>query len=509
MKKAFLLHPKHSYNADRDLLSNDRILIQDLELDTVLQAMSRGDRLVRDVCRSVLLKTLKDPDTIRYRQDVLRDCLRNPKAVRDLYDLSQEAVQTARRHPLAFLSLTTPSSVLSSSLDLLSTLLDVLMRVRSIAREYAGRFRSRGFGDFFSVFAEEIDAECLETLEGHLGELQDDAGLMISVGLGPGNVSVDHTLRRQTRRRRSRFLHMICGWVQRLLGRRSSAFRLRVDPHDPSSNRTLENLKHRAIGPMTNTLARSAERLLDVMRSLRTELAFCIGCLNLAEQLAQIPKPIIFPLLAAPGERTHSFMGLYDVCLALTIEDETVSNDVDMDGKDLVVITGANQGGKTTFLRSIGVAQLMMQCGMFVPAESYCADICSGIFTHYRREEDASMERGKLDEELLRMNNIVDALRPNAMVLFNESFAATNEREGSGIAKQVVSGLLDKRIKVFFVTHLYEFACGFRHRDGRDAMFLRAERKEDGQRTFRMVEGPPLQTSFGMDLYDQIFDPIC
>ncbi|EGD50050.1 DNA mismatch repair protein MutS domain protein [Thermoanaerobacter ethanolicus JW 200] len=63
------------------------------------------------------------------------------------------------------------------------------------------------------------------------------------------------------------------------------------------------------------------------------------------------------------------------------------------------------------------------------------------------------MKSGKLDEELSRMSDIVDNIKPNSMVLFNESFAATNEREGSEIARQIITALIEKRIKVFFVTH--------------------------------------------------------
>lgn len=91
------------------------------------------------------------------------------------------------------------------------------------------------------------------------------------------------------------------------------------------------------------------------------------------------------------------------------------------------------------------------------------------------------------------------------MILFNESFAATNEREGSEIARQIVSALLEKRIKVFFVTHQYEFARGFYAKNLENAIFLRAERKAGGARTFKLIEGEPLQTSYGEDLYRKIF----
>jgi DNA mismatch repair ATPase MutS len=115
------------------------------------------------------------------------------------------------------------------------------------------------------------------------------------------------------------------------------------------------------------------------------------------------------------------------------------------------------------------------------------------------------MKHGKLDEELARMSDMANHLAPNALVLFNESFAATNEREGSEIARQIVCALLERGVTVYFVTHHYDFAHSLFERKTGQAVFLRAERCEDGTRTFRLVEGEPLETSYGEDLYREIF----
>jgi DNA mismatch repair ATPase MutS len=115
------------------------------------------------------------------------------------------------------------------------------------------------------------------------------------------------------------------------------------------------------------------------------------------------------------------------------------------------------------------------------------------------------MESGKLDEELNRMSRIADKIGRNAMVLCNESFAATNEREGSELAGEITRALVESGIKVLFVTHLYAFARAFYDKRMANAIFLRAERRPDGARTFRVVESEPLQTSYGKDLYEQIF----
>jgi DNA mismatch repair ATPase MutS len=189
----------------------------------------------------------------------------------------------------------------------------------------------------------------------------------------------------------------------------------------------------------------------------------------------------------------------------LTMDHGVVGNSVNAEGKNLIVITGANQGGKSTFLRSIGLAQLMMQCGLFVGADMFQAPICPALFTHYKREEDAAMKSGKFDEELARMSDIADHLVPNSVLLFNESLAATNEREGSKIATQIVRALLEKGMTVLYVTHLYEFARGFFDERSDSIIFLRAERRADGTRSFRLAEGEPLETSYGEDLYKKVF----
>jgi DNA mismatch repair ATPase MutS len=118
------------------------------------------------------------------------------------------------------------------------------------------------------------------------------------------------------------------------------------------------------------------------------------------------------------------------------------------------------------------------------------------------------MEHGKLDEELSRMGKIADQLRPGSLLLANESFAATNEHEGSEIGRQIVRALLDSGVRVLFVTHLYHLAHGLFTQganEGNSALFLRPERRDDGQRTFRLLPGEPLSTSHGPDLYRRIF----
>ena len=240
---------------------------------------------------------------------------------------------------------------------------------------------------------------------------------------------------------------------------------------------------------------------------LRAELGFYIGCLNLHEQLAAKQLSTCFPDPLTAEEHVAAGRGLYDAALAFHLLTSPVGNDLAADGKTLVIITGANQGGKSTFLRSVGLAQLMMQAGMFVAARSYRAGTRAGVFTHFKREEDPTMTRGKLEEELHRMSEIADQITPMSLLLCNESFAATNEREGSEIARQVIRAMVEANVTVFFVTHLYDLAQSLHNQRLAAALFLRAERQPDGQRTYRVTSGEPLPTSYGQDSYQRIFGP--
>ena len=495
--KAFLMYKDQDFDLQRKSPAHEQALTQDLELHTLFNAMALGDKFVFEVAKKAVLCSLTDLDTIRYRQHILKDCLNNASIVRDIYTIAVESIESEKKNYFGMFFRDYPDAILRRSIEVLQMFVGMLKKLKHIADEHAATFESEGFTTFFAMLKEELDDDYFAEVQNHLKELKFRDGVLISAGLGKGNKGTNYILRKPPDKKQR--------WLERIFAEKPPAYTFAISDRDESGARALSGLKDRGINLVANALAQSTDHILSFFSMVRTELAFYIGCLNVHEQLAQKEEPLSFPLPVASGERRHSFEGLYDICLAFTMKQRIVGNAVHADGKDLVIITGANQGGKSTFLRSIGLAQLMMQCGMFVPAESFCANVCDGLFTHYKRKEDATMKSGKLDEELSRMSAIVDKLTSNSLVLFNESFAATNEREGSEIARQIISALVEKRVKVFFVTHLYEFAHGFSDKKMGNAMFLRADRQSDGRRTFKIIEGEPLQTSYGEDVYHRIF----
>lgn len=477
-------------------------LVQDLELNTLFAAMSAGDPFLLEVCKKAVLASLTEPEEILYRQEILKDCLAQPDMVRSIYDVAIEAV-TRERKVWGWSSTSSPRGVLHRSVEVLQIVVELLENLRSVSDEYTSKVHSEGFARFFRMIAEELSDDYIRTVEEHLKRLELRNGVLMSAQLGQGNKTSDYILRKLPQEELT-WKQRVQSWVKnQFVG--DSRLVYEVDPRDEAGGRALDDLRTQGISHVAGALAESTEHILDFFKMLCAELGFYVACLNLRGQMSSKGEPICFPEPATAEIPVLCARGLYDISLSLAMPERVVGNDVTADSKQLIMITGANRGGKSTFLRSIGLAQLMMQAGMFVPAGSFRANVCPAIFTHFKREEDAKMKSGKLDEELVRMSSIIEKVTPNSIVLCNESFASTNEREGSEIARQIVRALLESGIKVLYVTHLFELAYSFHSAGIHNALFLRAERLADGTRTFRLTEGEPLPTSYGEDLYNKIF----
>jgi len=497
--KVRLLYRQQDFINDHELPWQSKQLVQDLELPTLFTAMAGKDDYIYDLVKSVILKSLKsDTDSIIYRQNILKDCLRNPDIVKSIYQISVQALEDKKGHYYGIFN-KYPKSKMSDSVDILLYFEAKLDELSNLCSTYSTRFSAEGFKAFFSMINNELSPAYLSQVKMLLKELKSRNSLLFSAELGKGNAGVNYTFRKSREIRKN--------WLQRLFSSDSSAYTIVIPDRDDSGFRALSDIENNGLAKTAFILEQSAQHIENFFKTLRTELSFFIGCLNLHEQLNKLHHKVCFPVPAESAIRQFSFTGLYDVCLALTTQKPVVGNQLQADKTGLVIITGANQGGKSVFLRSIGLAQLMLQSGMFVPADSYAAELFDGVFTHYIRQEDTQMKSGKLDEELGRMSEIIDHITTHPLLLFNESFSATNEREGSEVARQITDPLMEKQCRIFYVTHMYEYARSYYQAKNPHTLFLRAERNSQGIRTFKLLVGEPLQTSFGKDLYQIIFSP--
>lgn len=123
-----------------------------------------------------------------------------------------------------------------------------------------------------------------------------------------------------------------------------------------------------------------------------------------------------------------------------------------------VLVTGPNSGGKTRLLQSIGISQLLAQCGLFVPARRARIAPVSGLVVSLIQETRADQSEGRLGTELLRIRTLFENLSPGSMVILDELCSGTNPSEGEEIFELVLRMLEGLSPHAFITTHFLAFA---------------------------------------------------
>lgn len=486
--KTHLLYADRSLSVLPEYPYDKTLLLSDLELDVLLSGMAGDDAPLREACQAVLLQYSTDREEILYRQEILREVLAHPEFAREMYAVAAETLYRRKKEHVWLQSQL--NALFRGAVEILRMTMEQLRKLRSIADKYTGTFRSAGLVRLLADLRAELSDDYFAEVDAHLEELSFHEGMLLSATFGDKLQGTNYTMRRLSKK----------GLMRRWL----FAPGITISSKDEEGLADLEVRKARVLSQNVNILARATDHVLSFFTTLRDEIGFYVGCLNLKEALTQAGISVCIPQLSSEP-RSRVFSGLVDASLPLIGVKSVVGNDFDYTDKALYVVTGANQGGKSTFLRSIGQSQLMLQAGMFVAAKHYTGPVSTGLFTHFRKEEDAKMDSGKLDEELARMSRLVCEIRPGATVLFNESFAATNEREGAEIGRQITQALLDSQVEVFTVTHLYQLSRPFYEQKDPRFVFLRAQRLSDGTRSFRLAPGEPETTGYGDDVFARVF----
>ncbi len=493
-------------NPDRQVMaSEDNLVLEtiaDLNLSVVFDAMARQDPFLRETARQVVPVPVTDPAVILYRQEILKDAIRHPAALQKLYRLSSEAVEDAlfyrNMNQPNYAQMVPMAEKVQKALGLLVLLLGKAKGLKHIIAATEKSFQSKGLQSFCSRIGTLLSESFLMKADAHVSELQSLAGkgrLVIASGLGQGMKGTGHVLRRIS--------SPLPAWKTGggVFGRKEGGV---IHLDDINLSRSACEMEDAGFVHVLRVISRFSDDLFRFFAALRFETGYFEGCINLHRLFSQMDIPVCFPVPEPVENPILVFDELVDAGMALSDRKRPIGNRLAAEGKSLFIITGANQGGKSTFLRSVGLAQVFMQCGMFVTASQYRANIRDAVFTHFTREEDSGMDHGRLEEELARMDSIVRRLTCRSMLLLNESFATTTEREGAQIATDIILALHEQKVVVLYVTHLYEFAQGMQDRKPDKTEFLRAERAEDGFRSFRIEPGEPLSTSYGEDLYAKI-----
>ncbi|MBQ6035660.1 MAG: hypothetical protein IJL33_09175 [Ruminococcus sp.] len=236
----------------------------------------------------------------------------------------------------------------------------------------------------------------------------------------------------------------------------------------PSANPLMNNLNsiiERMLPSTTAKLRRVLHKYVDVsgyvLADLADELLFYLRFIELEKQLTASGVPCC---IGESSDGDTVFRDFYNVKLAIchgkgTVEEEIVCNDLEFTREKTVnILTGPNRGGKTIFTQGVGLAFLLYQSGVFVPASSARVRLCDGIYTHFPVEEERTVSLGRLGEEAERFNEICKKATGSSLLLLNESFATTSHTESVYIAEDVLRYLCCIGARTFFNTHMHELA---------------------------------------------------
>lgn len=179
-------------------------------------------------------------------------------------------------------------------------------------------------------------------------------------------------------------------------------------------------------------------------------------------QMFMETKGFAFVTPTTDATKDMSALGVYDLALALANQNlgkEVISNDfLYTKEENFLVVTGPNQGGKTTFARSLGQMVYLTKMGFDVPALAANVHEFSAILTHFSVEESVETGRGKLMDELVRLKPMMEAHVTNAFVVINELFTTAANYDACIMGKKVLEHFIGSDCKGIYVTHLKELS---------------------------------------------------
>ena len=234
----------------------------------------------------------------------------------------------------------------------------------------------------------------------------------------------------------------------------------------------------------------------------RDEICLYYGAVRLYKFMSDRMYKSCFPQISA---ESINLQGIYSLVMAfesISAENENkfkvVENDLIMSGSEKsILITGANDGGKTVMLESLGALQLLFQNGLIVPASFAELPVYNKIYSHFPKDEDLSIGAGRLGEEAGRVSGILKEAKDSFLVLFNEPYITTSPTEGLDILVLSIKRFLEKGATVFLVTHYLDFLSEINETEKIASYVMLIA---NGLRTYKAIRQAPMSESHALDV---------
>ncbi len=214
-------------------------------------------------------------------------------------------------------------------------------------------------------------------------------------------------------------------------------------------------------GALDGFCERHAEFRDDTVSAFDREVQFYLAYLDYIAPLKEAGLEFCHPRVSA-GEKETDVEAAFDLALAAKLVPRStavVTNDFRLSGAERIfVVTGPNHGGKTTFARMFGQLHYLASLGYPVPARRARLFLPDRVFTHFEREEDLATLRGKLEDELIRIREVLGSATGSSLLVMNESFASTTLRDARFIGERVLETMTGLGLLGLYVTFVDELA---------------------------------------------------